>query len=339
MNKYFGSLKGFKTGNYLFSLSSFKYTAKQDNSQSFNSRQYEKYFKSMTSELTQEKEKDIRTLYDNLEAENYSLTKKIKSILETDSAEELKTITIINEVNKLNIKNTEHLLDIHQRYIFNFNYNFIEFILISYEKILRIFSPRTVFTLIALYFGYLYFKKHYIIGKKVEASDLIKYYRDHSDKVFKFNGNLPIFYDHKNLTNLIVNGKYFFLIGPKGIGKTYSIKHFCLLEAQKESIVIYKDLSSVDRIDNIYEFICGKLISFYKRENNRNVNLKTEEILEELKGRKVFFVMDHFLSNPKNLNSIRKVIDVLKAYNFNIILVSDSNKNTEIAFEGKASII
>ncbi len=212
-------------------------------------------------------------------------------------------------------------------------------ILSSFEKILKIFSPKTIFSLLGIYFAYKYVKNNYIINKKVDVKDVVKFYRENGEKLFKSETILPIFFDHKNISNLIVNGKQFLLIGPKGMGKTYSIKHFCLLESQKDSIVIYKDLNNVDRIENIYEFICSSIVQFYIKENKIDVNLKFKEILELLKGRKAFFVFDHFSTNPRTINTYRKVIEVLRSYNFNIILVSDNNKHTDFALEGSIIFI
>jgi hypothetical protein len=208
-------------------------------------------------------------------------------------------------------------------------------ILNSYERILRTFSPITILSVLGIYFGYQYIKKNYLVGRKLETKDVIKFYRENPDKLFKAESILPAYYDHKNITNLISNGKLFMLIGPKGIGKTYSVKHFCLLEGQKDSIVVYKDLNLIEKIDNIYEFICSNTIEFYKNQKNVEVDLNFNEILEEFKDRKVFFVLDHFMNNPKLFNSIKKVIDVLKSYNVNIILLADNNKYTEFALEGK----
>ena len=332
MNKYFSATMTL-FNRKLNTISKVRFSSKETSIQ-HKSKQYEKYFKAMTEKLNQEKEKEICNLFETMEADNYVLTSKIKSILDTNASEEVKIVSIINGVNEINIKNSEHLFKIHQRYIFNFNYYFIEFILQSYERILRIFSPKTVLTILGIYISYKYFKNNYLNGKKIDSSDVIKYYRDNPEKVFKYESNLPFFYDHKNITNLIVNGKYFLLIGPKGIGKSFSIKNFCILEAQKDSIVIYKDLNEVNSIDNIYEFICSNLIDVFKAENNLKVDVSFSELLDELKGRKVFFIMDHFLNNQKHLNSLRKVIDVLKFYNINIILLSESNKNADLALEG-----
>jgi hypothetical protein len=211
-------------------------------------------------------------------------------------------------------------------------------ILSSFEKILKVYSPRIIFSLLGIYFAYKYVKNNYLTSKKVGATEVVKFYRENGEKLFKSDTFLPVFLDHKNISNLIVNGKEFMLVGPKGIGKTYSIKHFCMLEAHKDSIVIYKDLNNVSTIENIYEFICSDLVQFYRKENKTEVELKYKEVLDLIKGRKAFFVLDHFSTNHKMLNSYRKVIEVLRSYNFNIILISDNNKHTDLALEGRFSL-
>ncbi len=330
MNKY---LRSFKSINYKrknFTIFSFSTL----NQNTFNTKRFQNTLDSITEPLNLEKENQVKALFQNIEADNYELTNKVKVIMDSKVSEEIKIINIVNEINNVNIKNSEKLLSIHQNYVFNYTYNFIAIILSSLEKILKVFSPKTLFSLLGIYFAYKFVKTNYLINKKVDAKDVVKFYRENGEKLFKSDTLLPIFVDHKNISNLIVNGKQFLLIGPKGIGKTYSIKHFCMLESQKDSIVIYKDLNNVDRIENIYEFICSSIVQFYIKENKSEVNLKFKEILELIKGRKAYFVLDHFSTNPKMINTYRKVIEVLRSYNFNIIVISDNNKHTDFALEG-----
>lgn len=326
MNKY---LRSFNYKRTYFP----KFTFSTLNQNSLNTKQYDSLINNMTDRIKQEKDQQIKALFQNLEADNYELGNKIKTIMESDTTEDMKIIKVVNEINNVNINNSEKLLSIHQNYVFNYINKFILMIIISFEKVLKFFSPKTILSLIGIYLSYKYIKNNYIVNNVIEAKDVVKYYRENGEKLFKADMILPAFFDHKNISNLILNGKEFLLIGAKGIGKSYSIKHFCLIESQKDSIVIYKDLNKVDRINNIYEFICSSIVEFYKNENKVDFEIKLQEILEETRGRKAFFVLDNFSSNPELINTYRKIIDVLRSFNFTIILLSDDNSNTELALE------
>jgi hypothetical protein len=289
----------------------------------------------VTEKIKKQKEEELTNLAENVEAGNYKLSQKVKSILESKSNDDIKTINIISEVNSANIKNTEELFKIHQRYVFNYNYNFIEFILISYEKIIRIFSPKTIFFLFSLVLGYKYFQSKYLLNKKVEAGEVLKFYRENSEAIFQQDTLLPTFLDHKNITNLIVNGTSFLLIGPKGIGKSYSIKHFCLLEAQKKHVVIYKDLNSVQNIENFHDFITSNLTNFFRKSNGADSIINEKKLFDEMKSKKIIVVLDNFSIQSQFLNRLKNITDILKSNNITVVLVSDSSEAIDFGLQGK----
>lgn len=299
------------------------------------SSKFENYYKEMTENIEKQKEEELKSLNESLQAENYQLAKKVRNILDSSSSDEVKTINIVNEINNVNIKTTEQLLTIHQKYVFGYNYNFIEFVLVSYERIISVFSPRTVFFLLSFYLGYKFYQNRFSNKKVAEPSEILKYYRDNYETVFKQDTILPAFLDHKNITNLLVGGRFFLLNGPKGVGKSYSIKNYCQVESSKDTVVIYKDLNTIEIIENPYEFIVSNIIETYKKGHGRDIVADYSKVFEELRGRRTIFVLDHFTNAPGKLSSLKQLIDILRSHNISVILVSDNSEPLDFAIQGK----
>ena len=188
--------------------------------------------------------------------------------------------------------------------------------------------------------------------------NMVKFYNDQAPKYFKINIKFPIFDDHKNVTNALNFDmhKHILLIGPHSIGKTESVKHFCLTQSLKDVLTIYIDLNTLNiggaAADSefnstlLHNIVRDKLIENYEGKDitslNREVFLTQEvsiKLFEYLKTRNVYFIFDNYNhKRDAELVMNHSLPNIVNNSNWRSLVVSDNNEVYRTSLENNLEV-
>ena len=285
----------------------------------------------------------INSLSDQIKTENYSKeTKKLYDVLNNKFPEitkdnlnkdqlSEKSYTIISEINKINLKNTDRLLDAQNGLMERYSRNIIEESILLNERLKKNFSMNYLYLMIFSFCAYEYYSNFYNHNKfNLDINKIISDYQKNCGKLLEFETKIPFFEDHSNLTNLLKNYSRLFLIGETGIGKSLSIKNYVLIESQNSgSIVLYFDLNKVnfDISSNNENFLLSPLLKAVKKDNISSKVI--DELVTKLKEYNVIIILDNFTSFSEKL--LLKSMEFANKINGKLISIAKDNEFSENA--------
>jgi hypothetical protein len=353
-----------KLNNSNLGFSSKKFFSTKGTESSSNaSKEFEKKLNSVSKQDDEEFssiEQYMKIFNDKIYKQNVELTNKLSEIFKEEgsgvsggssSTSGAKIFTAVNEINKINLNNSSKLLQVFLNQILKYNDSVRLFIQQSERKNTRFnyLVPLTLFFLWVCGSLYLYsfYKRNFINYDKL-FDNIVKFYNDEAPKLFKINIKFPIYDDHKNVTNLLNFDayKHIVLIGPHSIGKSESVKHFCLSQALKDVLSIYIDLNTIGEVQNFKNIVRNKLVENYKGNDISLINidkittdLTSHELFEFLKSKNVYFVFDNYNHERDH----QKVFDhsipsITNNSNWKSLIVSSNNEIYENATKNNLEV-
>jgi hypothetical protein len=275
--------------------------------------------------------------------QNLDLSNKLSEIFKEDTQPSgAKIFTAINEINKINLNNSSALLQVFLNQILKYNDSVRLFIQQSEKKSSRYSSliPLSIFLIwiSAGIFIYSFLKNRNFNYEKV-FENLCKNYNDNASKLFKIDVSFPIFDDHKNVTNSINfdEHSHIVLIGPRALGKTESVKHFCLSQCLKDNLALYIDLNTSESIDDVAKLerlVRNKLIENYTGKEISHVNASivqsdefARKLNEYLRSKRVFFVFDNYNMDRDKTKIFNIAIpSITEKRGWKSLIISDNNE-------------
>lgn len=345
------NFKNYKFANkygYKFFSSSSKHNIDDSSNAAVNpnaSKEFEKRVNTITKNENDDYssvEQYMKVFNEKVYKQNLDLSNKLSDIFKEDAQPSgAKIFTAINEINKINLNNSSALLQVFLNQILKYNDSVRLFIQQSEKKSSRYSSliPLSIFLIwiSAGIFIYSFYKKRNFNYEKV-FENLYKNYNDTASKLFKIDVAFPIYDDHKNVTNSINFDEYnhIVLIGPQSMGKTESVKHFCLSQCLKDNLALYIDLNNSENIDDVAgleNLIRNKLIEHYTGKDISDVNYSivqsdefSRKLYAYLKNKRVYFVFDNYNSNRDNAKIFNIAIpSIIEKRGWKSLIMSDDN--------------
>ncbi len=315
------------------------------------SLQFEKQINSVTdTEDNQSMDQYLKTFNDKVYKQNVELTNKLVDIFKDETPSGAKIFTTVNEINKINLNNSLSLLQVFLNQILKYNDSVRLFIQQSEKKNSRYSGliPLTILFLWACGLVYLYsfYRQNYINYNKT-FDMLIKNYNDNGSTSYKIKIKYPILDDHKNVTNFITfdTNRHIVLIGPNSMGKTESVKHYCLRQSLKDIFTVYIDLNSVcgggENFD-IKELVKAALLEKYKNNelsfmmNDENVTFR---LFDYLSNRNMCVVFDNYNHSRDEKRVMNSSVPFMKSnINWKSLIVASDNELLEKAVESKLEV-
>lgn len=305
------SSKNFLKKKFNFvSIRTLKTEIKQDKTQEHTEEGKQEFEKRLNTLSTSEPndienvEQYVKIFNDKIYKQNLDLTNKLNDIFKDDTPSTTKIFTAINEINKINLNNSSKLLQVFLNQILKYNDSVRLFIQQTQRKNNKynFLTPITILLIWICGGIFLYNQfKHKLVNYDNLIEKAIREYTDSASEIFKLNKKFPINDDHKNITNSINFDQFnnLVLIGPSGIGKSESVKHFCFTQNQKDVVTFYIDLNSEKTHNNLHELITSKILSFSKNEIS-NTDAFSKHLINHLNSKQVLFVFDNFNFNRDN---------------------------------------
>jgi hypothetical protein len=269
---------------------------------------------SNTTEDISSIEQYVKTFNDKVYKQNLELSNKLQELFQDESKSGAKIFTAVNEINKINLNNSATLLDVFLKQILKYNDSVRLFIKQNEKKYTRYnymypWTLAIVWLCVGAYFYEIFIRKRVRTEAIIER--MIKNYLEFSPQFFKTNKVIPIFDDHKNITNSINFdlSSNLVLIGPEAMGKTESINYFCLSQNQKDSLTIYINLDKIGLRHSFQKVVSTTLSKNSEIVNSENIEfLHSEEfcskLLDILSTRsQVTFIFDNY-RNSRDENFI-----------------------------------
>jgi hypothetical protein len=356
----FFNLKKLKFANKLnLKFFSNKHVTEDSSNNSPNpSKEFEKRVNSITKNENDDYssvEQYMKVFNEKVYKQNLDLSNKLVDIFKEDNqASGAKIFTAINEINKINLNNSSALLQVFLNQILKYNDSVRLFIQQSEKKSSKYSSliPLSMFLIwiSAGIFIYSFYKMSTFNYEKV-SENLFKSYNDNAAKLFKIDVAFPIFDDHKSVINTINFDEYnhIVLIGPKAIGKTESVKHFCLSQCLKDNLALYVDLNNTEAVNDITQFqrlVRNKLIENYTGKDITIANASivnsdefAKKLVEYLKTKRVYFVFDNYNSERDHSKLFNIAISSIKENRgWKSLVISDNNEITKTAISNNLTV-
>lgn len=299
-------------------------------------------------------EQYMKVFNDKVYKQNVDLTNKLIDIYKDDKAiPGAKIFNAVNEINKMNLNNSSTLLQVFLNQIMKYNDSVKLFIQQSEKKNAR-FGSLLPITILLIWicggiFLYSFYKRNFINNEKLFAN-LVEKYNDEAPSNFKINVKYPIFDEHSNVGNSIKYElyKHIVLIGPASIGKTESVKHFCLSQCLKDLLTIYVDLNSIDQNTgfSIEAVVRDILVKNYNGSEISNLNENlihnkkfAHQLFEYLKNNEVCFVFDNYEHERDNKRILQLSIpNITQNPNWKSLIVSNNNEILQNALENHLEV-
>lgn len=351
------------------SLSSCKFFSTKGSESSTSSSNASKEFEKKINSVSKQDDEEFTSIEqymkifnDKIYKQNVELTNKLSEIFKEEvspngsstNTSGAKIFTAVNEINKINLNNSSELLQVFLNKILKYNDSVRLFIQQSERKNTRFnyLVPLTLFFIwiCGSIYIYSFFKKNFINYDKL-FDNLIKFYNDEAPKLFKINIKFPIFDDHKNVTNLLNFDayKHIVLIGPQSIGKSESVKHFCLSQALKDVLAIYIDLNTVGELQDFKNIIIKKLVENYKGNDISLFNtcmdkiifsqMNSYQLFEFLKSKNMYFVFDNYNhERDQERVFLYSIPNITNISNWKSLIVSSNNQIYENATKNNLEV-
>ena len=322
------------------------------------SKEFEKRVNSITKNENDDYssvEQYMKVFNEKVYKQNLDLSNKLVDIFKEDNqASGAKIFTAINEINKINLNNSSALLQVFLNQILKYNDSVRLFIQQSEKKSSK-YSSLIPLSMLLIWisagiFIYSFYKMSTFNYEKV-SENLFKSYNDNAAKLFKIDVAFPIFDDHKSVINTINFDEYnhMVLIGPKAIGKTESVKHFCLSQCLKDNLALYVDLNNTEAVNDITQFqrmVRNKLIENYTGKDLTSANASivnsdefAKKLVEYLKTKRVYFVFDNYNSERDHSKLFDIAIGSIKEIRgWKSLVISDNNEITKSAISNNLTV-
>lgn len=272
-------------------------------------------------------DKDLKPLMKTLEQQFEQQNEDIKSAvgISKSISPALKTIT---EINKINFNNSVKLLNIQHAILGGYTEMVVDQTIDVTDKLKKNFSKKYFFLILFSFATYKFMTSFSNQEPTFVKKNIFLNLRSKTLNSLKYETILPFFEDHSNITNVLSEGfSRIALIGEKGIGKSLSVKNYCILESQQDdTLVLYFDLAK----DNIplgvsFQKLISSMSDIKLSENNWN------SFISYLAEMRVLIVLDNYSYSAKEL--VTSAIDFSKRINSKMLIIGNNNEFSQQALD------